>query len=130
MDMLKDLMKKKGKGEGMDPKEKDAKMSVLKDIRDMAANDMGDEVKSLKKVSVMAPDQHGLEEGLHKAQEMVGGDHPESPFEEAAEPSVSGAKVAEDLLEHEGDESELSPEEIDALIAELQEQKAKKLAAK
>lgn len=71
MDMFKELLKKKqSKGE-MDPKHKEAKMGVLKEIRDMAAGDMGDEIKGMKKVTVAAPDRKGLEEGLDRAEDMV-----------------------------------------------------------
>jgi hypothetical protein len=62
---------KKKKSE-MSDLEKHAKMSVLKDARDMAASAMGQKLHGLKKVSVMAPDREGLAKGLHKAQELLG----------------------------------------------------------
>ena|ERR1700722_55600 len=62
---------KKKKSE-MSDLEKHARMSVLKDARDMAAGAMGQRLHGLKKVSVMAPDKEGLSKGLDKAKELIG----------------------------------------------------------
>ena len=64
------LMKHKKKGQ-MDEKEAHAKMGVLKDISDMANNDLGHDIQGLRKVSVMSTDDAGMQEGLKKAQEFV-----------------------------------------------------------
>jgi hypothetical protein len=66
-------MKDKMKKSEMSDMEKNAKMSVLKDARDMAAHAMGQKLHGLKKVSVMAPDKEGLSKGLDKAKELLGG---------------------------------------------------------
>jgi hypothetical protein len=116
IDMLKKLMKEKG-GNKVDPTAKKAKMGVLKEIRDMAASDMGEEVKGIKKVTVAAPDEAGLKEGLEKAEEIV-------------KSSSSPCEICEKspcACDGEGDSSEddMSADEIEALIAELMAKKAK-----
>lgn len=58
-------MKKK---EGMSDVEKEAKMNVVRSLRDQASEMMGDK---LKKVSVMSDSPEGLKQGLAKAQEIV-----------------------------------------------------------
>lgn len=128
MEMLKELLKKKaGKENSMDPKYKDAKMGVLKDIRDMAAGDMGDEIKGLKKVSVMASDRKGLEDGLNKAEDMV--KSPELGQEMEDKPGEDNPDV---FHEHPGKIDKLdgmlpedcSIEDIDSLIEKLHAKKA------
>lgn len=110
-EMLKALMKKKGKEE-IDPKLKDAKMKVLKEIHSMASDDMGEDIKGLKKVTVASPDQEGLEKGLEKAQEMVSGS------EDSVEGEESPAKEVDEM-------GDLSPEEIQQMIEMLQKKLAK-----
>lgn len=106
LDMLQSLMeKKKAKGEGMDDTYKSAKMGVLKDLHKHMSGLMGDDLKGLKKVTVAAPDEEGLEMGLSKAKDML----EESPELEGSE-----------------SEDEESPEDLQAQIDMLQE----KLAAK
>lgn len=118
MDMS-ELLKKKSSGPAMDPKEKSAKMGVLKDIRDMAMGSMGDEIKGMKKVSVAAPDQAGLEEGLDTAKGIVGGTEDNGSLHE--HPKASNFLTQQ--IDHEAEEGDLSAEDIDALIAELQAKK-------
>lgn len=65
------LAKKKEAGHKVNPMEKDAKMGVLKDLHKMASDSMSDKLNNLKKVSVAAPDQAGLEHGLEKAKQIV-----------------------------------------------------------
>ena len=62
------LMKGRKVGEGP---YKDAKMSMLKELRSVMGEEMGNDIKGLKKVTVASPDQEGLEEGLDKAKEIV-----------------------------------------------------------
>lgn len=69
-DLMSALMKHKKRGK-MDDHEAHAKMGVLKDIHDMAANDLGHDIKGIKKVSVMSTDDAGMQEGLKKAQEFM-----------------------------------------------------------
>lgn len=68
--MKKMLDKKKGQGK-MSEVEKDAKMSVVNHMKDMASKMMGDHVKGLKKVSIASNSGEGLKEGLHKAEEIL-----------------------------------------------------------
>ena len=111
MKMMKKLMEDKGMCE-MDPTSKKAKSSVLQEISDMAGKSMGEDVKGIKKVSVMSNDSSGLKEGLDKAKELVEGKdesaNDESPAEEDSELS------------------DMSPEEIDALLKKLMEMKKNK----
>ena len=105
MKMLEEMMKM-GKKKGSIPEgEKEAKMSVLKEIADMASQAMADDVKGLKQVTVAAPDKEGLEKGLEKAQEMVDGES-EGESEEEGPCENCGKKPCEC-------ESKLSPEEME-----------------
>lgn len=91
MAKLEKLMEKKKDGKEMDPMYKDAKMSMLKALRDEMSGMMKDDLQghSMKKVSVAAPDKAGLEHGLDKAKEMLGaadhGSEQDEPAEEAHE---------------------------------------------
>lgn len=49
------------------------KMAALKGLHKMASNMMGEDMASMKKVSVMAKDKKGLKQGLNKAESMLGG---------------------------------------------------------
>lgn len=123
--MLKKLKKKEGK---MPSHEKDAKMSVLSHLRDMAQESMGGKLSGLKKVSVMSDSKEGLKEGLSKAQELTD-KHLENEDDEMApelmdqSPHSESEDRYENLEETADGESheseEMSPEDIDAKIAHL-----------
>lgn len=53
----------------------DAKMAVLEELRELAMElmkgKMGDKLGGLKEVTVAAPDEKGMEEGLDMAQQML-----------------------------------------------------------
>lgn len=107
MDMLKELMKKKGKKDDIDPTYKHAKMGVLKHISDMASGAMGDDIKGLKKVTVASSDREGLEDGLETAKKLVskkGKALDTNSFE-------SGDEEMEESPEHEASESPEQEEE-------------------
>jgi hypothetical protein len=108
---MNDLKAILGAKKSIDPIEKEAKLKAIKDMRKMAGDLMSDDVKSMKKVTVSAPDDASLEAGLEKAQEVVA----ENPMEEMEESEDS----LEDIVE-----SVETPEEIDALMAKLAEKKA------
>lgn len=110
MKELKDLLGPKKK---IDPMEKEAKLSAIKGMRKMAGDMMADDMKSMKKVTVAAPDEESLEAGLEKAKELVG-DMPEGMESENEEMSHAD-QVLEEVT---------SPEEIDQLMAKLAEKKA------
>lgn len=54
---------------------KDAKMDMLKSLKKMAKEmmyqDMPEEMKGMKKITVMSDDEEGLKEGLSKAEEIM-----------------------------------------------------------
>lgn len=62
----------------MKPAEKHAKMSVLHDLKGALADDMGDKLGGLKKVSVMSNSPQGMQAGLDKAKMMADGS-PQDP---------------------------------------------------
>lgn len=101
-----ELMKKAQPG-AMDESETKAKMDVLAEIRKLAMEAMGHDVKGVKKVTVASDDEEGLAEGLDKAKEMV--------TEEGSADEASA----------EGDDEDMSPEDLDAMIAHLQAKKGK-----
>jgi hypothetical protein len=115
--MLKALMKKK---KSMSDTEKDAKKSVLGDLKKMAEGVMGEKIKGLKKVSVSSDSPEGLKAGLEKAEEIIGSEVDERPEgEEEIEESEDS------MFEESKDESEesLSEEELDKQIQELMKKK-------
>lgn len=71
---MKKLMEMKKNKDKLDPMYKDAKMGSLQQLKDVASQMMGDDVKGMKKVSVMAPDEAHLKEGLDKAKQMLSGE--------------------------------------------------------
>lgn len=48
------------------------RMAALKGLHKMASDMMGQDMMGLKKVSVMAKDKKGLQQGLNKAKQLVG----------------------------------------------------------
>lgn len=109
---MKDFKAMMGKeDEGKEGMKKDAKLNVLKHLRKMASDMMGDDVKGgmMKKVTVAAPTTEALKEGLDKAEEVV----EEMPGEEA--------DYTDDM-----DMENCTPEELKAKIAELQAMLAEK----
>ena len=115
---MKDLKKLMGKDEEGDGMKKDAKLSVLKELRKMASDMMGDDVKGgmMKKVTVAAPDKEGLKAGLEKAEDIIGDGGPQGESEMAEHDEMTD--WSSDLMEY-------SPEEIDAKIEELKAAKEK-----
>lgn len=85
-----------------------AKLEVLEELREMAMGLMGDKMKSkispeesMKEVTVAAPDEEGLQQGLEMASEVIPG------------------------MEGEDDDMEL--DEIESMIRDLEEKKRSKL---
>jgi len=112
MDKL--LMKKKDKKGSMMPEhERDAKMSVLEHVRDMAQDMMKGRLDGLKKVTVASDSASGLKEGLAKAKDMLaakeeGMEEEASGDEEGAEheamesPEYEAAEHGEKMMSHDG----------------------------
>lgn len=97
-DKLKKIMQKK---RDLSDNERDAKMDVVKQLRDMASSAMGDKIDGLRKVSVTSNSPEGLEEGLNKAREVVSGKELEQ-MKDHAENDMGDYKSA--LEEHSDDE--------------------------
>lgn len=115
--MLDKLMKLKKKGSEMSDVEKDAKMSVMKDLRDRAASSLGEKLKGMKKVSVASDSEAGLKEGLDKAKEIMEGK--EDMDEEEMSPAgaeAEGSKADEVLAKCE----DMSSDEIEMMISKLE----------
>lgn len=106
---------------------KEAKSKMLQELKKMATDMMGGELKgkmdSMKKVTVAAKDDKGLEKGLDKAKDMVAG-MPELDAEahdEALEAGSDDVPTDMNASEDYGDgEDECTPEELHAKIKELQ----------
>lgn len=78
LDNFKKMLEKK---KGLSDVEKDAKMNVVKDLRDSASSMMKDKLGGLKKVTVASDSKEGLEEGLDKAEELLEGEDKEKTSE-------------------------------------------------
>lgn len=115
------LMRKKLEEKGkMRPVERDAKMHVLGDLHKMATDAMANKLKGVKKVSVMAPDEESLKEGLDTAKDILGDEHEHedmSAHEGAIVPDMEEMEeeTGEDL-DHDNEEGE--PEEHKEMMAE------------
>lgn len=87
-EMMKQLMAKKGASGKMSPEDMQAKMDVIKELLEMAQSAMAGKVKGgmdeMQKVSIMAPDQESLTEGLDAAKDIVGGDEDSDEMSEEA----------------------------------------------
>ncbi len=101
-----------------------AKMAVLQKLKEDAMNDMGKGMQDgMQKVTVAAPDQQHLQEGLDKAKSLLHQmpqdeeEAGEDPHEEAME--TPHEEAAEENQEGDYDEECKTPEEVDAKIADL-----------
>ena len=107
------------------PAEKDAKLAALKKIRSQMNDEIkaGIDPKKMKKVTVAADSEEGLEEGLDKAKEIIdaGEDSEEViPFtgEETPEEELEEHEMIQDALDLDkfSDEESID-QEIERLIA-------------
>ena len=126
------LMKKHGEGKVLGKAAAKAKSSVLEDLMSDMFDQDGDKVKGLKKVTIASNTAKGLKKGVEKAEEMLGeggmSDEDMPEMEESAEHEAEESPEMEES-EHEGEE-DMSPEEIEAKIAELKDLlKEKKMKA-
>lgn len=99
--MKEKMMKMLAKKRDLHPAEKQAKMDVVNELRQMASEAMHDKMDGLKKVSVMSDSEEGLKHGLDKAKEVVSGGE-ENQMKDHAENDLGDYKSA--LEEHQGDE--------------------------
>ena len=111
--MMKMMMDKKSGAKKLDPGYKKVKMDLLKGLHGDMGKMLGEDFKGLKKVTVAAPDSEGLAEGLDKAEDMLGMDHPESEDSSEMCPACGEACEGHEVSE------------LDAKIAELEALKAK-----
>lgn len=99
----------------------DAKMKMLQELKKMATDMMSGDLKGkmdgLKKVTVAAEDEHGLQKGLDKAKEILGQEKdPMDMTEHMSEEESEEPETEEEMPETE----ELSPLELEQKIKELQ----------
>jgi len=115
--MIDEMMgKKNGKKDDM---KKEAKLSVLKELRKMASDMIGGDLKEgMNKVTVASDSKEGLKKGLEKAEDLM---------EQAPdmEEELEDEEMEYEDMEEESDEDEMSPEDIEAKIQELMEKKKK-----
>lgn len=120
-DLLKMLMQDEESESMMDDTGRSAKMDVLKELIGMASGSAGrsiaDDLGEMQKVTVAAPDKEGLEEGLKKAEEILGMqpemeemdqmDEESDDEENAFEPEMPEMMMAEKEEEDDEDDDEL-----------------------
>jgi len=123
------LEKKKKMGREMSDVEQEAKMNVIKDLRDEASSKMGEKLGNLKKVAVMSDSKEGLEKGLDKAKEMMA-NMPEGHMEEESDAHEGKETPEEEALEGHEDMENMSEEELDAKLQELMALKEKMKSSK
>lgn len=103
------MEKASAKSEKMSPEEKEVLMEILMELKKVASGLMADGMKEhpamgMKKVSVMAKDQEGLEEGLDKAKELVEG--AEGPEHEMAEEEGEMPESEDEQMMAEGSDAD------------------------
>lgn len=125
---MKNMLDKLAKSKNDDHQDHaDAKMKVLHELREMAMEMMGEKVRGklpgeMHGVEVMAPDQEGLAEGLDLARKVVPGADGQPDRSHALD---NDADVSPDRLENPGeDHDDMSDDELDAMIAELEAKKS------
>lgn len=116
------------------PEQKDvhaeAKMQVLNELRDMAMGMLGSKLKDkmpheMHGVEVMAPDQHGLKQGLELAQHALPDEHSGDGQPDRSHALDPDANLGPEHLENPGeDQDDMDDDELDSMIAELQAKKA------
>jgi hypothetical protein len=100
--------------------EKDAKLAVLQKLKERASEAMKGGLGGLKKVSVAAPTEKGLKEGLDLAKETVDGEDEGEHLLEHKIPKPDGGGKVDEIL------AELSDEECDELLEKLQAKMAER----
>lgn len=118
-------MKKKGKM--LSDEEKEAKMSVIKAMRDEAQDQMGGKLASMKKVTVASPDAQGLKEGLDKAKELIDAKNQMHGVDDENEEAEEAQESPESMDEYEGmseEELNMKLQKLMALKQKMEQQKA------
>ena len=104
MKQMMEMLSKKDESKEMSQEDIQAKMDVLQELLEFASKHAGDDiVGKLKKVTVAAPSEQGLKEGLVKAQDMV----EDMPEEDEMSPMdmMMASKEDEESEEEEEDET-------------------------
>lgn len=106
-DKLAKLLAKKKQSSGMmDDNEKNAKMSVLQHLHDMAKGAMGDKLHGLGKVEIASDSPEGLESGLEHAKDLLHNVDEKHFNDDTNEDHGHGDMLPEEDDEHEeGDEA-------------------------
>lgn len=112
------LDKKKMGGHGLSDIERDAKMSVVDAMKEMANDEMSGRLNGLKKVSVASNSPEGLEKGLDKAKELVR-KGPEASLHDSDMEDLE--EDAHEDLDHDNEEGE-SPEHQEKVLGHLPEE--------
>ncbi len=99
----------------------DAKLQVLNELRDMMMGLMGDKVKGkmspVNEVSISAPDSKGLAKGLDIAKDVL----------PSADHSAAAPTDSEEIGEQSDMDDDMSLEEIDAMMKELEAKRREKM---
>lgn len=108
MEQLMEMLSEKKEGKkGSDERDLQAKMDVLDELRQIAEDQMGEEMlDGMKSVKVMAKDEEGLKSGLEKAQDLVGDMDEMSDMEKDVMDGMSLEDMMEDDEEEEDEEEE------------------------
>lgn len=123
IEKLLDKKKKSGKGMLSDV-QKDASMSAVSGLKDMANKMLNDSFHSgMKKVSVASDSEAGLEKGLDKAKQIISQKEQDGMVEDAEDDEKPGHSMIGD--DEESEHSEMSEEEIDAKLEHLMSLKHK-----
>jgi hypothetical protein len=110
-DVYRQIMRGKKRPDQLEDAEKNAMMGVLKDIHGMASDDMGHDIKGMKKVSVASNSTNGLKAGLDKAKGMIQDqEHGTMNDEDAEESSHKMRNPSENQLDHSKKKDEVSDE--------------------
>lgn len=113
---MKDMKQALGKKKEIDPAKKESKLGVLKDLKSTMSNMMGEGLKGkMMEAKVAAKTPEDLKAGLEKAKDIVE-EMPEKA--EMPEEMEESSDYKDDMLE-----ACDTPEEIDEMIAKLQEKK-------
>jgi chromosome segregation ATPase len=133
MEEFKQLLLKKQKEQMKHPADKEklkAKANVMKDLSDLLSKDMGEDMASMKKVTVASDSKEGLEKGLEKAKHIIEKkpEMDESSEEEKKdlEESLESPEEEEKELEEGSEDSEDVDSEIKKLEEKIAALKAKK----
>lgn len=102
MEKFKKLLEKKRQmGKSLDGAERDAKMSAVQGLKDMANEAMKGKMDGMKKVTVASDSQEGLEHGMDKAKELIHGKEGMTELSKMGDDELGDMDMAE-----EGDDSD------------------------